>query len=144
MDYNRFDNNLNNINNTMNDIDNICNIIANTFNELESVVSNLLKKTVFKLDFNEMLSAYSDAIDNVIITSSEQENLKYIGGKLTISHINNKVEFKTECYFMDINGKWVIKNSKNSIEDTRFKINSLNELIESKQLKFDIEEPKRR
>lgn len=130
------ENNIDKLNNTLE-------LIATTFNELEEVIKKILQKSILKLDLYDVIDIYSQNIDKIIINSIDNEKLRYIGGNLIVIFNNEVIEFKTECYFQDMNKNWVRKNNINNLETSRFTENSIKELIINKQLKFDIVEPKR-
>lgn len=90
--------------------------------------SQLIKETTSKIEtgldeINEMhkiepisidtlIEGLSKTIDQQVISIAKHENLSPLGGEITASYVDEKVELHLKNYFEDANKKVILKESK--------------------------------
>lgn len=109
----------------------------NSFDTIENMIDTLISKAMRKMSIDELIQMYGETIDSIILDSIKSENLKYIGGNLTSTYMGEYLNINVECYFQDINGRWIKKEAENNIDICKIK----KETFDEKQMKFEIEHP---
>ena len=109
----------------------------NSFDTIENMIDTLISKAMRKRSIDELIQMYGETIDSIILDSIKSENLKYIGGNLTSTYMGEYLNINVECYFQDINGRWIKKEAENNIDICKIK----KETFDEKQMKFEIEHP---
>lgn len=110
--------------------------------------SQLVKETADKIEtgldeINEMhkiepvsidalVEGLSDSIDQQVINTAKHENLSPLGGEITVSYIDNKIELHLKNYFEDLNKKIILKESKKLFTEDYLDDESVNKIKNSK------------
>lgn len=98
-----------------------------------------------KQDLETFVMSYSKYIDQFIIDNQLKQNLIYISGKATLKAFNsNFLKFHFECYFKDLNERYIHKNLESNLINIDDYLTSEAKLflINKKEIIFDVEPPK--
>lgn len=107
------------------------------FEEIEKIIVDIINRTIMRISLDTLLEIYGETIDEFIIECVKRENLSYIAGTLTLTKLKEHLEVTVECYFQNSQKAWIKKETKNNIELSKIK----QETIKDVQMKFDIESP---
>lgn len=70
--------------------------------------------------FEEFLEKTGEYFDEQIILEQKRSNLKYVGGKINFTLSGNQVDMQAKLYFQNEVEKWIVQESHNSIDKSRF------------------------
>lgn len=108
-------------------------------------ISELMLRVVnSQISFDEINEIFSEGIDEIILSSSRKEKLKFIGGIFRISLKSEKTfVLSFQLFFKTKEGKFLTKSAESSemllkylTEESRI------ELSNNKYVEFEIDEPK--
>lgn len=108
-------------------------------------ISELMLRVVnSQISFDEINEIFSEGIDEIILSSSRKEKLKFIGGIFRISLKSEKTfVLSFQLFFKTEEGKFLTKSAESSemllkylTEESRI------ELSNNKYVEFEIDEPK--
>ena len=115
--------------------------MSEIMNQIQSFFDKLLTKELTLTEFIEM---FSESLDELIIKTSKEEKIKFIGGKFYLEILNEKdkeiVLVKYDFYFKDIKDAWVHKTNK-KIMDKKFLNKEALEELKKGAKSYDIEPP---
>ena len=118
-----------------------CGDMSEIMNQIQSFFDKLLTKELTLTEFIEM---FSESLDELIIKTSKEEKIKFIGGKFYLEILNEKdkeiVLVKYDFYFKDIKDAWVHKTNK-KIMDKKFLNKEALEELKKGAKSYDIEPP---
>jgi hypothetical protein len=103
--------------------------------------SFLAKLNIFQnpITIEKLVNKLSEEVDEIIINTSRQTQLHFIGGKLELDFLKGKVSAAIDLYFLDDNEEWVKHALKKQIAD-KLNPKELNELKRG-SLTFEIAPP---
>ncbi|MDU2688969.1 hypothetical protein QJR60_11415 [Paraclostridium sordellii] len=107
------------------------------FDVVENLIINIINKSMHKISMDELLELYSKTIDNFILETEKNERLRFIAGNLSVTCKDEFINMNIECYFQDVNKRWIKKSTDSKIEMFRIK----KESIVDREIKFEIEHP---
>lgn len=122
-------------------------VIAPFIEEAREVALNTaqdtLRSTVAgRMTVEEWSKAIIESIDNIKERAIEEENLRYIGGKLKYAFsVNepNMVTISFQLYFQDELNQWRKAEAESDVPTAKFTTDALNELEENGEIIFDVE-----
>ena len=108
-------------------------------------ISELMLRVVnSQISFDEINEIFSEGIDEIILSSSRKEKLKFIGGIFRISLKSEKTfVLSFQLFFKTEEGKFLTKSAESSEMLLEYLTEeSRNELTNNKSVEFEIDEPK--
>lgn len=110
------------------------------FNTVKSLLRSFLEKVKNKhLTIDELVHKLSTEVDEIIIQTSNENKLNFIGGKLVLDFSNGKGAAAIELFFLDENEEWIKHAMKKRIAD-KLHPDELKEFTQG-SLTFDIAPP---
>ena len=112
----------------------------------DNVLCSIEKKINRKLNFEEYIELISSMIDERIIKTQTDQEIRFISGKMHIK-INNErkqLEFKVESYYQNAMKQWIKQESKGHTILSRFDESAypqLREIYKNGELVLDIDPP---
>jgi len=99
---------------------------------------------VSQMDLKELADLYSKRIDKLILQKEKEEDLKYIGGEMKISYLDEDYfNMFVALYFRDWDKQWKEVSTKSQPQSAKYlKLTAREELRERKTVTFTIEPPK--
>lgn len=108
-----------------------------------SAAQDTVRSTIAgRMTVEEWSEAIIASIDNIKEKAVEEENLRYIGGKLKYSlsaSASNMVTVSFQLYFQDEVNKWRKAEAESDVPATKFTLDVLDELEENGEIIFDVE-----
>ncbi|HAF0292514.1 TPA: hypothetical protein G9C53_004904 [Salmonella enterica subsp. enterica serovar Typhimurium var. 5-] len=103
--------------------------------------SFLAKLNIYKnpITIEQLVNKLSEEVDEIIIKTSRETQLHFIGGKLELEFIKGKILAAIDLFFLDDNEEWVKHALRKQIAD-KLNPKELNELKQG-SLTFDIAPP---
>ncbi|NJE35516.1 hypothetical protein E0L13_10865 [Megasphaera sp. SW808] len=114
----------------------------------EKVLTKLFKIIKIPLprrDLAEIAQMYSKQVDTLIFKVEQSKGYTYIGGEFAIIYLGkDKFKLNISLYFKDNDNDWVKASSNSEPSELKYLTDTaIMELKEKKQVKFDIDTPKR-
>ena len=70
--------------------------------------------------FEEFLEKTGEYFDECIKQKETRDKVKYAGGKITFTLSGSKVLMTSKLYFLNEAEKWIVQESSNSVDKSRF------------------------
>ncbi|MBD5140941.1 MAG: hypothetical protein HDT25_05950 [Ruminococcus sp.] len=122
-------------------------VIAPFVDEARTVALNtaqdvIRSKLAGRMSVEEWSDAIIKSVDKVKERAVEEENLRYIGGKLKYALSANAPDMVTisfQLYFQDEFNKWRKAEAESDVPEAKFTLDALDELKENGEIIFDVE-----
>lgn len=112
---------------------------------LESFVNTIFETP---LSYQAFLEYTGEYLDHFILDACEQEELTYVGGKLTlvlVPGVKESIALHADCYFQNAEKQWILKKKDGIVDKKRIvdynSVPELRRLKTEKKLEYPIDAP---
>lgn len=109
---------------------------------LDTAQDTLRSTIAGRMTVEEWSNAIIESIDNIKERAIEEENLRYIGGKLKYAlsaNAPNMVTISFQLYFQDELSQWRKAEAESDVPASKFTSDALTDMEENGEIIFDVE-----